>query len=383
LGSRHSFNDLADTDRDQISLARMPRVVEIDPGTRSVTIAGGVRYGELGARLHAAGWAIHNLASLPHISVAGGSATATHGSGDRSGNLATAVSALELVGADGEITVARRGSDDTFEGMVVSLGAMGIATRLTLDIEPTFTVRQDVYDDLPMAEFASHFDEIASSSDSVSFFTAWRGPIIDAVWLKRRVIEGDEFEAPSTFFGATLAMEERHPIRGISPVACTPQLGVPGPWHERLPHFRMDHTPSSGAELQTEYFVPREHTVEAVAALDGLCDRIAALIQVSEIRTIAADSLWLSMATGRPSAAIHFTWKPDWEAVRGLLPDIEAALRPFEPRPHWGKLFTLDPHEIRARYERQPEFVALARRRDPDGKFGNAFLDRHVFGDAP
>jgi xylitol oxidase len=378
LGSRHSFNDLADTTADQLSLARLPRTVEIDTGARTVTVDGGIRYGELVVELHAAGWAIHNLASLPHISVAGGSATATHGSGDRLGNLATAVAAVELVGADGELAHAERGDDAEFDGMVVSLGALGVATSLTLDLEPAFSVQQNIYDDLPLDDFVEHFHEIASSADSVSFFTEWRGPVVDAVWLKRRVV-GDRFEAPPRLFGATLATEERHPIRGISPAACTPQLGVPGPWHERLPHFRMDHTPSSGAELQTEYFVAREHLVEAVKGLDAMRDRIAALIQVSEVRTIAADLLWMSMAYRRASAAIHFTWKPDWEAVRRLLPDIEATLQPFEPRPHWGKLFTMEPAQIRARYERLPDFAALARRRDPTGKFSNDFLDRNVF----
>jgi len=384
IGSRHSFNEIADTTGDQVSLARMPRRIDIDRAARTVTVDGAIRYGELCVALHEAAFALHNMASLPHISVAGACATGTHGSGDRNGALPAAVSGLELVLANGEVVHLTRVDDPvTFELAVVGLGAVGVVTALTLDVEPAYLVRQDIYEDLPLASVVDHFDEIAAMADSVSLFTEWRGPSIDMVWLKRRVDSDAEDEpAPMSLFGAVSSTVERHPIRRLSPDACTSQLGVPGPWHERLPHFRMDHTPSAGEELQSEFFVPRARLVDAFLAVDRLRDRIAPLIQVSEVRTIAADHLALSMASNRPSAAIHFTWKPDWEAVRQLLPEIEAALRPFEPRPHWGKLFTMPPGEVQARYPRFPEFVALARRHDPDGKFRNAFLDRFAFGSA-
>ena len=379
LGSRHSFNDIADTTGDHLSLVRLPRQIEIDEADRTVTVDGGIRYGELCGPLHAAGFALHNLASLPHISIAGACATGTHGSGDRSGGLGTAVVGMEVVTADGELrTVTRESDAETLNGAVVSLGAIGVVASLTLAIEPTYEVRQDVYEDLPLSVVASHFEELMSMADSVSLFTEWRGPTIDMAWLKRRLTSTRD-PAPSTLFGATLATADRHPIRRMSAAACTPQLGVPGPWFDRLPHFRMDHTPSAGDELQSEYLVPREHGVEALLALDHLRDRMSKLILVSEVRTVAADSLWLSMAFERPSVAFHFTWKPDWDGVRRLLPDIEAALRPFEPRPHWSKLFTMAPDDVRARYKRIPAFRELARRHDPTGKFRNDYLDRILF----
>jgi xylitol oxidase len=382
LGSRHSFNDIADTTGDLVSLHRLPRVFELDRATGTVTVDGGVRYGELCGPLDAAGFALHNLASLPHISVAGACATATHGSGDRSGNLATAVSALEVVTADGEVAVFARDRDpDAFNGAVVSLGGLGVVTSLTLQLQPAFRMRQDLYEDLPLARVADHFDEITSSADSVSLFTEWRGPLFEQVWLKRRVPDGDDFEPSPDMFGATRATVPIHPIRRMSAAACTEQLGVPGPWHERLPHFRMDHTPSSGAELQSEYLIPRQHAVDALLAIDRIRDRFAALLQVSEVRTVASDVLWMSTAFGRPSVAIHFTWQPDWDAVHRVLPTIEDALARFEPRPHWGKVFTLPPETIRSAYEKLPEFTALLRRHDPLGKFGNAFLGRYIFAD--
>ena len=381
LGSRHAFNDLADTTGDLVSLARLPRVLDLDRRKSTVTIDGALRYGDLCPSLDAAGYALANLASLPHISVAGACATSAHGSGDRVGSLATAVSGLEVMSADGELRSITRDRDgDEFDGMVVSLGTLGVVTRLTLKLEPAFRMRQDVYERLPMDAGLDHFDEITSSAYSVSLFTTWRSPQFDQVWLKRRVVDGDRFEPQPTLFGATRATRQRHPIDGMPPEACTPQLGVPGPWHERLPHFRMDATPSAGNELQSEYQVPRRRAIDALRALEPLRERMGPLVQVSEIRTVAADELWLSPSFGRDSVAIHFTWLPDWDAVARLLPVIEEALAPFEPRPHWGKLFTIPPEQLRPRYPRLVDFGALVARHDPEGRFRNAFVDRYVFG---
>jgi xylitol oxidase len=382
LGSRHSFNDIADSPGDLLSLARIPRTVEIDPAAPSVMVDGGIRYGELCGPLDTAGYALHNLASLPHISVAGACATATHGSGDRSGGLATAVSAMEVVTADGSIArFARDREPGELDGAVVSLGGLGAVTKLTLDVQPTFLMRQDVYENLPLAELERHFGELTSGADSVSFFTDWRGPTVDQVWLKRRLTDGRSLEPAGELFGATRATTALHPIRAISADACTPQLGAPGPWHERFPHFRMDRTPSSGDELQSEYLVPRERGLEAISSIRTLRDRIAPLVQISEIRTIAADGLWMSPSFGRASVALHFTWQPDWAAVRDVLPLVERALQPFDPRPHWGKLFTMPADEVRSRYPKLPDFANLLRRYDPDGTFRNGFLDRYVFGE--
>jgi xylitol oxidase len=381
LGSRHSFNDIADTGGDLVSWTRMPRVFELDRAARRVTVDGGVRYGDLCGPLEAEGFALSNLASLPHISVAGACATATHGSGDRNGNLATAVAALEVVTADGEIVAFdREGDPASFNGAVVSLGALGVVTRLTLELQPTFQVRQDVYEHLPFERAVEHFDAITASADSVSLFTDWRGPVIDQVWRKRRVQDEAMAEPEPEFHGARLATAAIHPIRGLPAEACTEQLGVAGPWHERLPHFRMDHTPSSGDELQSEYVVARHHAAEALQAMDAMRDRFAALVQVSEVRTIAADDLWLSTANGRDSVAIHFTWLSDWDGVRAVLPAIEAALAPYEPRPHWGKVFTMPGERVRASYDRLSEFLSLAATHDPNGKFRNAYLDRTIYG---
>jgi xylitol oxidase len=289
------------------------------------------------------------------------------------------VVALEVVRAEGEIAhLTRDGDPETFNGAVVSLGALGAVTSLTLALQPAFQMRQDLYENLALSEAVGHFEEITTSADSVSLFTDWRSPGFEQVWLKRRVPDGDDFQVPPAFFGATRATVPIHPIRRMSAAACTEQLGVPGPWHERLPHFRMDHMPSSGDELQTEYLVSRAQAVRALLAIDSIRDRFSALVQIAEVRTIAADDLWMSMAFGRASVALHFTWLPDWEAVQQVLPALEDALAPFEPRPHWGKLSTMSAEDVQSRYPRLPEFRDLLSRFDPAGKFRNAFVRRYL-----
>lgn len=370
LGSRHSFNAIADTEGTLLAMRGLNRILDIDAAARTVTVEGGITYGELCPALDAAGFALHNLASLPHISVAGAIATATHGSGNRSGNLATAVAAFELVTAAGDVVRFARG-DPEFDGAVVGLGALGIVSALTLDIEPAFELRQDVYLDLPFAALVDNFDSVTSAAYSVSSFTRWQGDTIDMVWLKARV--GDPVP-PDRLFGARPAERAYHPIAALDPAPATAQLGSRGPWHHRLPHFRIELAPSVGAELQSEFFVARRDGPAALRALKAIQEDIAAPLLVSEIRTVAADGLWLSHNFGTDSLAFHFTWQPDWAAVSRVLPRIEAALAPFAVRPHWGKLFTLDPPTVRARYPKFEDFRALAKRLDPTGKFRNRFL---------
>jgi xylitol oxidase len=264
--------------------------------------------------------------------------------------------------------------------MVVGLGAFGVVTKLTLDIVPTFDVRQHVYENLPLSELEDHFDDITSSAYSVSLFTDWKSETFNQVWLKRRVTKGIIFKVEPELFGAALATRHLHPIADISAENCTEQMGIPGPWHERLPHFRMDHTPSSGEELQSEYFVPREHAFHALLAINRLREQLVPLLQISEIRTIAADRLWMSPCYKEDCVAIHFTWIKNEPAVRELLPLIEEQLAPLDARPHWGKVFTMSPARLMSHYEQLREFRQLALQYDPQGKFRNAFVDRYVFG---
>jgi len=317
---------------------------------------------------------------LPHISVAGACSTATHGSGQKNGNLATAASGLEIVTADGSVVKLTREVDgERFNGAVVGLGALGVITKVTLDIQPTFTMRQYVYENLPLDELKEHFDAIESSGYSVSLFTDWQKQRINELWIKSRIEEGQTFDATPEFYGAKLATRNMHPIAALSAENCTEQMGVPGPWYERLPHFRMGFTPSAGKELQSEYFVPRQHAIEAILAVQRLGDQVSPSLLITEIRTIAADKLWMSPCFEQDCVTIHFTWKPDWPRVSKLLPVIEKELAPFNARPHWGKLFTIPPAELKRTYKKMPDFIELSKRYDPQGKFQNEYLNKNIF----
>ena len=369
LGTRHSFSSIADTEGLHISTNRLNRILSLTGDKGLVEVESGVRYGELSEVLHREGWSLANLASLPHISVAGACATATHGSGVQIACLAEAVAEVEIVLADGSLQLFRKGQPEFF-GVVVSLGALGIATRLKLTIQPTFNVEQYVYERLPLSELEANFESVMGFAYSVSLFTTWQTDEIDQVWIKST---GGQ-SMPEQFFRARPAAGNRHPIACLSAENCTPQMGVAGPWHERLPHFRMGFTPSSGAEIQSEYLLPIENAVPAIQAIARLKSSIAPLLQISEVRTVAEDSHWMSPFYRRPSVGIHFTWIPDWTAVKALLPRIEEVLEPLGAIPHWAKLTAMPPAKIRAQFPRFRDFQNLMRDLDPAGKFQNPWL---------
>ncbi len=382
LGSGHSFNLLADTTGDLVRVDGLPRRVEIDAEGARVTVAGGMRYAEVAAALHTRGFALANMASLPHISVAGSVATGTHGSGNACRSLADAVAGLELVGPEGDLVrLGRRTTPDVFPGSVVSLGALGVVVGVTLDIEPAFEVAQWVYRAVPLAALAERFPEISGAAYSVSSFTGWHDGLATVV-LKRRIDRDGADHPGERWQSGELAREPWHPIPGMPPEYCTEQGGVPGPWHERLPHFRPEFTPSHGEELQSELFLPRAAVAEACAALRELGARLEPVLQVSEVRTVAADEQWLSPAYGRDTVAFHFTWVKNAEAVLPVLADVEERLLPLGARPHWGKLTTTEPATIAARYERLGDFGRLLAEHDPGGRFRNAYLEALLTGGA-
>ena len=374
VGSRHSFTDLVDSEL-LVSLDGLPAMFELDPDGRSVTVGGGSRYGQVASQLHARGWALANLASLPHISVAGAVATGTHGSGDANRSLATAVTRLTLVGGAGAERTVTRGDAD-FDGSVVGLGALGIVTAVTLDIEPTYDVRQDVWTDLPYAAVEEHFDDITRTGYSVSLFTDFTNRGFAQAWVKSRA-EDPPFDGPA-FFGARPATRQLHPDIEAVAEGVTQQGGVPGPWLDRLPHFRLEFTPSHGAELQSEYLVPRARAIDALAAMRRLQPRLGGRLRVAELRTVAADDLWLSGAHGTDVVGFHLTWVLDEPGVYAVLPLIEAELLPLGARPHWGKCFTATACDIAPLYPRLADFRDLRQRVDPQRTFGNAWLDRVI-----
>ncbi len=379
LGTRHCFNTIADSKDDLVSTRDLNKVISLDAKSHTVTVEGGIKYGELAPYLHQHGYALHNMASLPHISVAGSITTATHGSGIKNGNLSSAVTALEIVIADGSVVHLSKATDpEKLNAAVVGLGVLGIITKVTLQIQPTYNMRQRVFLKLPMSQLKVHFQEIMSAGYSVSLFTDWQSDSMNEVWIKSRMDEEDHNQ--SEFYGAKAATKNLHPIIDHPAESCTDQMGVPGPWYERLPHFKMGFTPSSGKELQSEYFVPLKHAVEAIEAVSKLGKQIGPHLFITEIRTIAADNLWMSPCHNQTSVTIHFTWKQDTEAVMKLLPLIEKELAPFNPRPHWGKIFTMVPAVLESHYGKLGDFKKLVTEYDPTGKFRNGFIDHNIYG---
>ena len=393
LAAGHSFNDLADSPGAQVSLAGLPPEIEVDSAARLARISAGLSYAELAGRLDRQGFALRNLASLPHISVAGACATATHGSGVSLPNLAAAVAGLTLVTAEGDRVELSR-QDDWFDGAVVHLGALGVVTHLVLDLVPSFDIAQRVYEDLPLEALGDHFTDLMASAYSVSLFTDWRGPRLTQLWLKQRLpsppqparparLASSPLSAPSvpsitkeSWFTAAPAPVARHPVPGLPADPCTQQLGVPGRWYDRLPHFRPEFRPSAGHELQSEYLLPAEYAVPALHALNEIRARLAPVLLICEIRAVAADRLWLSPCYGQDSVAFHFTWIADTASVLPVVTLTERQLAPFAARPHWGKVFTLPPEILRSSYDRLPDVADLMRRLDPRGKFRNAYTDR-------
>jgi len=380
LGTRHSFNGIADSKVAQISTLGL-HDFKLDAAAKTVTVGAGIKYGDLAVQLDKAGFALANMASLPHISVGGSIATGTHGSGLRNGGLATSVSGLEIVTADGTIhTLTREKDGDAFHGAVVSMGSLGVVTHVTLDVEPSYEMTQIVYQALDFHEMEQNFEAIMNTGYSLSLFTNWQHHKAWEVWIKRRVDQGGGAAPPELFYGATLAKEKLHPVVGQGPEKTTDQLNTVGKWYERLPHFKMEFTPSTGREIQTEYFVPFEHAYEAVLAVESLRDQITPHLFVTELRSVAADDLWMSMAYKRRSLATHFTWKPEWDAVMKVIPQVEAKLKPFTPRPHWGKVNTLAAPQVRAAYPRVDDFTQLLAKYDPKGKFVNEYMRHELLG---
>jgi len=372
LGTRHSFHDLADSAGTLVTLTEVPAAPVLDEAAGTVTVGAGTRYGVLAAWLEERGWALHNLGSLPHISVAGATQTGTHGSGMGNGNLTTAVTALEFVDARGELVTVRRGQAD-FAALAVGLGAFGVITRVTLQVQPTYAVAQTVWRGISWDALLESPRAVLGAAYSVSVFTRWGEPTLEQVWTKAR--QGGQ-PAPASGWMGGMALTEPTSLVGGDPADLTEQGGVPGPWLTRLPHFRLDGTPSNGDEIQTEYFVDIADATQALRAVREHADAIDPLLMITELRTVAADDVWLSGAYQRDCLAIHFTWRNEPQAVAAVLPRLEAALEPFGARPHWGKWHAFTAERLARVHPQLGAARGVFERLDPDGRFANTHLTR-------
>lgn len=378
VGSAHCFSDIADSTETLISLSQLGKTITVDHAAQTATVPAGMPHAELAPLLHREGVALKNMASIPQFTVIGACMTATHGSGDGNGNLATHVAGIEMVKADGELVqLSRETHGERFNGMVVALGGLGVVTRVTLEVVPAFSMRQTIYRGLPLDDLANHFDEIMGSGYSVSLFTPWKNKIVDQIWVKE--IASDRPYSPRlNLFGATAATEKRDPLDGVSAERCTEQMGIHGPWYNRLPHFHIHNTWLDTDELQTEYFVSRENAVDALLAVEALNLHTNPAMKVCEVRTMKGDDLWLSMAYGRNTVGLHFSWYHQLDEATKLMTLVENALAPFDPRPHWGKLHTMPPEQVIEQYKRMAEFRTLRAEFDPEQKFVNPYIAQYL-----
>ena len=365
-GTAHCFNTIADTNHTAVVLDAMPKQLTINVVSKTATVSAGLIYSEISELLEAQGWAIHNLASLPHITIGGATATGTHGSGIKNGALHTSIRSVELMRPDGTLHKLTRGVDEEFYAVIVGLGLTGIAVSFELDIEPTFQIMQTIYGELPLKVFGENIIEILSGAYSVSFFSTWDDDQVCEIWYKSKTTP------PATYFGASARTEKAHPIFGEDATAATEQFGQPGPWHLRLPHFKIGQTPSAGKELQSEFFVDSKNAAAAFAAFHAISKDFRHKVLVTEIRSVAADDYWMSPAYGRESVAFHCTWMLDDE-VPHLVSLIEAVLQPFSFRPHVGKVFNVGSYHLRKVLPKFDEFREYVMKTDPGGKFQNDF----------
>jgi alditol oxidase len=378
LGSRHSFSKIADSNGSLISTEKMNAVLGLDKENKTVTVEPGIRYGELAVYLQKNGFALHNLASLPHISVAGACATATHGSGVTNGTLASAVQALQIVDGNGELHNITKEQGDLFNGSVVNLGALGVVTSVTLNVIPDYQVQQVVYKNLPFEQLKLQLHEIMSSGYSVSLFTNWSGPVVNQVWVKKVVDGTSQTPPPGDFHGAVASPTDLHPVEDQSAETVTTQRGIPGPWYERLPHFKMGFKPSTGKELQSEFFVSKENSLAALETIQSLGATIAPHLFISEIRSIKADDFWMSPAYKKDCIAIHTTWHQTRKVEEEMIPMFQEALAPYQPTPHWAKLSVPDKAALERSFPRIADFRDLCSRFDPARKFQNDYLHNFI-----
>lgn len=280
---------------------------------------------------------------------------------------------MQLISPDGDLIDVDRSHPD-FDGMVIALGALGPVVRITLDIEPSYQVQQDGYANLSWDAIVGHFDQVSNAGYSVSVMTMWAEPSARQVWVKTRL--GDDHPRTNLAdLGATPI-----PVADLGHGANMNPFGSPGPWSRRLPHFRLDSTPSRGHEIQVEWMVPRSAFPGVALSLREHGDLIDSMLVITELRTVAGDDQWLSPTQGQDVVGVHFTCNPDTDRVLSVLHVIEPILLAAGGRPHWGKFFLASAAELAPRYPQLDRWLRLRDRFDPGHKFGNAFIADHLTG---
>ncbi len=375
LASGHSFSDIADTKDTLISIKNLSFEIGIDSNKREALVPAGMQYSDVSRYLEKHGWAVSNMASLGEVTIAGAILTGTHGSGSSNGILSTAVIGFEMVLESGSILTTDRENSSDFPGFIVSLGALGVFTKYKLKIVPSFSIRQVVYENINIESIANNFDLVFDRAYSVSFFSNWAQNSTGQIWMKF-LDDSKPFNISSDWIDGNLAKVKQHPVKINDASPCTDQLATSGKWLDRLPHFKLNSSPVSGDEVQTEYLVDRRYVKQYISELAEIGDEIASKVYTTEIRTIKADDLWLSGAYERETVGFHFTWRKS-DSLVNFLPKIESILGKHDGRPHWGKLFDVPKDKLPSRYPKFSDFEVLLQKYDPNKKFRNNFINKY------
>lgn len=370
VGTRHCFTRIADSPGGVlVDTSGLDVGVTVDHDTMTATVPAGWSYSKIVAELEAQGVALPNLASLPHVSIAGATATGTHGSGDTNQVMAACMSGIELVDGEGELRTIDSGHPD-LKALSVGLGAFGIFTTLTVDVEPSYLVQGAYFRETSWQNLLDNLDDVMASAYSVNLHAAYSDTNVRGIWSKYRLEGSEPLDLPDELFGMTRVEGQLTPGKNTI-------INEPGPWSERLAHFTPESAPSAeGDELQTEYFVDRKHGAAAINALRKMGADLDPHLHGTEIRTVASDDLWLSPCYRRETLSLGMTWRKHEPEVRALLPRMEEALAPFEARPHWAKLFAYDRSALLDQFEHLDATLTLAESYDPNGTFNNPYLER-------
>lgn len=386
VGAGHSFTGIAVAPGVLLELDDMQGLVSADAGSGLVTVLGGTRLHRMPGLLAPYGLAMQNLGDIDRQSIAGAIATGTHGTGKGFGGIATQVRGLTLVTAEGEfLRIDAERNADMLSGAVVGLGALGIVVEVTLQCVPAFLLHA-VDSRVPIDDALETLHERAADADHLEFY--WH-PHTDVALMKTqtRLPESaarhpipmlrrwvDETVLSNGVFGAYCAASRIAPAI-IPPfnrlaVRLTGHAEYTDRSHRVLVHDRAVRF------REMEYAIPADDVVPAVQAIRKLIDQRGWRIEFPiEVRFAAADDLWLSTAYGRDSAyvAVHRYWRAD---PRAYFDAVEQIMLDLGGRPHWGKLHSLDDEQLRARYPRFDDFLALRNRLDPGRLFGNRHLER-------
>lgn len=366
VGSRHSFSKIADSECTMLSTIGLNKIIGINGSIPSVTVQGGLTYTDLLTSLNTAGFALPNLASLAEISVGGAASTNAHGTGVANQALANHIRSMEIVLANGSLLTIGP-NDPRLKGMAAGLGAFGVVTQLELKLVPAFNITTYTYVNMPVQNSYENFAALQNMGFGVllvNMFTApdaWNIAIVYA-----RSDANNTAMLTSNLFGGTLVSQTTQP--SYLALLSIAQIGLSG---------------VDGNEIQTEYFVPISKAVEAIKAVTAVANStniFPSLATAFVIRTIASDDLWMSEYYGNDTmVAIHFSWQNNVTAVEAVLPQLERAMIPYGARPHWGKMFTMEPEDFLPHYPKVNEFKKLAEQLDPKGKFRNEFLEENVW----